>query len=128
MQGNRSRDTKPELAVRRAAHALGLRYRVNARPLSSLRRSADLVFRRERVAVFIDGCFWHGCPEHHVASKSRVEYWGPKIEANRRRDADTDKLLRAQGWYPLRAWSHEDPAEVAFRVRALIDMRRAATG
>lgn len=76
MRGNRSRDTKPELAVRRLLHARGLCYRVNARPLPSLRRTADIVFRGKRVAVFIDGCYWHGCPEHYVPSKSNVDYWG----------------------------------------------------
>lgn len=128
MQGNRSRDTKPEMAVRRAAHALGLRYRVNARPLSSARRTADMLFPRERIAVFVDGCFWHGCPLHHVASKSRVEYWEPKIEANRLRDADTDRKLMAAGWTSFRVWSHEDPTEVAARLRGLVDRRRRERG
>ncbi|MDK9319982.1 hypothetical protein FAM23864_001741 [Propionibacterium freudenreichii] len=76
MRGNRARDTKPELAVRRLLFAQGLRYRVNARPEPSLRRTADIVFTRKRIAVFIDGCFWHGCPEHYVPSKSNRRYWG----------------------------------------------------
>jgi DNA mismatch endonuclease, patch repair protein len=76
MQGNKSRDTKPEIAVRSAVHALGMRYRVSARPLRDLRRTADLVFRNARVAVFVDGCFWHGCPEHHARAQDERELLG----------------------------------------------------
>ena len=78
MRGNRSRDTAPEVAVRRALHAMGLRYRVAERPIPDYPRTADIVFRRAGVAVFVDGCFWHGCPEHYVESKSNRDYWIPK--------------------------------------------------
>src|SRR5690242_1595504 len=74
MRANRGRDTAPELAVRRAVHRLGLRYRVSARPIASLRRTADLVFPRQRVAVFVDGCFWHGCPVHHTVAKTNAAF------------------------------------------------------
>ena len=124
MLGNRSRDTKPEMAVRRACHALGLRYRVDARPLAGTRRKADLVFPTERVAVFVDGCYWHGCPEHYVPSKSNVDYWVGKIDGNRRRDAETDAALREAGWLPLRIWQHEDPNAAAVRVAATVRARR----
>lgn len=116
MRGNRSRDTKPELAVRRLVHASGLRYRVNARPLPSLRRTADMVFPRRRVAVFIDGCFWHGCPEHYVPSTSNRDYWAPKTAANAARDAETIRTLSDAGWTVLRYWSHMPPEEVAASV------------
>jgi len=116
MRGNRSRDTKPELAVRRLLHARGLRYRVNARPLPSLRRTADIVFTRKQVAVFIDGCYWHGCPEHYVASKSNRDYWTPKIAANVARDAETTHTLSEAGWTVLRYWSHLRPEEIATAV------------
>jgi DNA mismatch endonuclease (patch repair protein) len=119
MRGNRSRDTRPELAVRSAVHRRGLRYRVSARPLPDVRRSADLVFVAARVAVFVDGCYWHGCPEHYVPSLSNQEYWRTKISKNRERDADTNKRLLAHGWLPVRIWAHEDPeqaAEVIVRV------------
>src|SRR5580692_10822918 len=89
MQGNKSRDTKPEIAVRSAVHALGMRYRVSARPLAGLRRTADLVFRSARVAVFVDGCFWHGCPAHHSPPKNNAGYWSTKIQGNKSRDRDT---------------------------------------
>jgi DNA mismatch endonuclease (patch repair protein) len=124
MLGNRSRDTKPEMAVRRACHALGLRYRVDARPLAGVRRKADLVFPTERVAVFVDGCYWHGCPDHYVPSKSNVDYWAEKIDGNKRRDAETDASLHEAGWLPLRIWQHEDPSAAALRVATAVRARR----
>ncbi len=75
MQSNRGQDTKPELALRSAAHALGLRYRVSARPLPQLRRTADMVFSSAQVAVFLDGCFWHGCAEHHTVAATNATFW-----------------------------------------------------
>ncbi|MGY3567412.1 very short patch repair endonuclease [Sinomonas sp. RB5] len=116
MLGNRSRDTAPELKVRRAVHAMGLRYRVAYRPVPALRRTADLVFTRARVAVFIDGCYWHGCPQHYIEPASNVDYWRPKIARNRERDAETTAALSAAGWQVLRFWSHEDPARVAAEI------------
>jgi DNA mismatch endonuclease (patch repair protein) len=113
MQGNRRRDTSPEWQVRRLLHRRGLRYRVDQPLLFDKRRRADLTFSRARVVVFIDGCFWHGCPEHFVAPKSHPEYWEPKIAANRARDAETTQRLSDEGWTVLRFWEHEDPAAVA---------------
>ena len=80
MQSNKSRDTKPELALRSAVHALGLRYRVAAKPLAGLRRTADLVFPRAKVAVFLDGCFWHGCPQHHTVASANAKFWADKVD------------------------------------------------
>lgn len=116
MRANRRRDTTPELAVRRLVHAAGLRYRVDTRPLPSLNRRADLVFTRARVAVFIDGCYWHGCAEHGTSPKTNAEFWRTKIAVNRARDAETDAALAAAGWDIVRAWEHEDPVVVAGRV------------
>lgn len=125
MQANRSRDTKPELEVRRALHRLGLRYRVAIAPEPSLRRSADIVFTRARVAVFIDGCFWHGCPEHGRSNfNHNAEYWPAKIAGNVARDADTTEQLRQAGWLVLRFWEHEDAARVVEGVRAAVLSRR----
>ena len=93
MQGNRGRDTKAELAVRRIVHAQRLRYRVNARPEPGIRRTADLLFTRARVAVFIDGCFWHGCPAHFTMPATNTDFWDAKIDRNRQRDADTTAAL-----------------------------------
>jgi len=120
MLRNRNRDTKPELAVRSAAHALGLRYLVARRPIREVRRSADLVFPKARLAVFVDGCWWHGCPDHYVAPATNLDYWSAKIGGNQRRDADTDSRLAAAGWSVLRAWEHEDPLLVALRIREMV--------
>lgn len=107
MRSNRGRDTSPELAIRRRLHAAGLRYRVSIRPLPKLRRTADIVFTRAHVAVFIDGCFWHGCPEHYQAPGRNAEFWLAKRTRNRERDAETDAMLVAAGWRVLRFWEHE---------------------
>ena len=107
MQANRGRDTKPELRLRKELHALGLRYRVAARPLPQIRRTADVVFTRARIAVFIDGCFWHGCPTHHTVAKTNAEFWAAKIEGNMRRDRETDALLEDKDWLVIRIWEHE---------------------
>jgi DNA mismatch endonuclease (patch repair protein) len=127
MQGNRSRDTLPELAVRSAVHALGLRYRVCTRPLPDLRRTADLVFTRVRVAVFIDGCFWHGCPTHRASAASHTAYWVAKLAHNRQRDRDTDQRLENAGWTVVRVWEHEEVQAAALRIaEAVRNSRRSA--
>lgn len=120
MQGNRSRDTAPELALRRAVHSRGLRYRVAVRPLAAVRRTADLVFPRAKVAIFLDGCYWHGCPAHHRLPRANRSYWAAKIERNRERDRDTDAQLARAGWRTLRIWEHDDPKVAAFAVEALV--------
>ena len=120
MQSNRGRDTQPELALRSAAHALGLRYRVSVRPLRGLRRTADLVFTKARVAVFLDGCFWHGCPDHHTVAATNASFWAEKVESTRSRDRDTDRRLAAAGWTSIRVWEHEDPVEAAQRIHAVV--------
>jgi len=109
----RQRGTDVEIELRRALHALGLRYRLQV-PLSRKpRRVADIVFIGARVAVFVDGCFWHGCPLHATWPKENAGFWRAKIEANRARDADTTRRLRELGWEVIRVWSHEDPVEAA---------------
>jgi len=120
MQANKGRDTQPELALRSAAHALGLRYRVSVRPLRELRRTADLVFTKARVAVFLDGCFWHGCPEHHTVAATNASFWAEKVESTRLRDRETDRRLADAGWTSIRVWEHEDPAEAAQRIQAVV--------
>lgn len=126
MRSNRGRDTKPELALRSAVHALGLRYRVSARPLRNMRRSADLVFTGARVAVFLDGCFWHGCPDHHTVAVTNAAFWADKVTANRLRDRDTDEKLADAGWLSIRVWEHEQPGEAAIRIRELVHARRTS--
>lgn len=123
MRSNKSRDTKPELALRSAVHARGLRYRVSAKPLAGVRRTADLVFPRAKVAVFLDGCFWHGCPEHHTVATANAKFWADKVEGNRKRDRDTDGRLAEAGWVSVRIWEHEDAAEAARRVEEIVRAR-----
>lgn len=123
MRGNRSRDTTPELALRRILHAAGLRYRVHRAPLAELRRRADVVFGPARVAVFIDGCYWHGCPDHYVPPKTNPEYWSPKIAGNMARDRDTDSRLIEAGWLVLRFWEHQDTEECAQEVITAVRRR-----
>jgi len=121
MQGNRKRDTRPELAVRRLLHARGRRYLVDVAPLPDLRRRADIVFRRPRIAIFLDGCYWHGCPEHYKTPGTNGGYWSAKIASNVRRDLDTNTRLEQAGWLVLRFWEHEDPGAVCAVVEAHLD-------
>ncbi|MEU9872206.1 very short patch repair endonuclease [Actinomadura sp. NPDC048021] len=124
MGSNESRVIKPELALRRAVHALGLRYRVSVRPLPALRRTPDIVFTRVEVAVFVDGCFWHGCPEHHTTEATNAQHWAEKIRRNRERDAETDRLLTVAGWLAIRVWEHENLREAARRIAVQVQARR----
>jgi DNA mismatch endonuclease, patch repair protein len=119
MRGNRRRDTKPEVAVRSALHRRGLRFRVD-HPVQLPGRvvRADIVFPRKRLAVFIDGCFWHQCPIHATLPQTNTDYWLPKLERNVKRDRLIDELLGGIGWSVLRAWEHEAPAQVAGRIAA----------
>ena len=131
MQANRHRDTGPELAVRRLLHARGLRYRVAIAPLQGFRRRADIVFTRQRIAVFIDGCFWHGCPVHGRTSFNRnVDYWPDKIAGNKARDIETTLRLTEAGWHVLRFWEHESSEEVAESIAFVVGSTstRSASG
>jgi DNA mismatch endonuclease (patch repair protein) len=119
MQSTRRRDTPGEMALRTQLHRLGLRYRIDY-PLPGTRRRADIVFVRARVAVFVDGCFWHGCPTHGTWPKTNSVWWREKIEANRSRDRDTDRKLRVAGWKVLRFWEHFDPVAAADRVASTL--------
>lgn len=128
MRANRGRDTAPELAVRKIVHNAGLRYRVDHRPIPGLNRRADLVFTRARVAVFIDGCFWHGCPRHHTTAVTNAAFWSEKVESNRARDAETNGLITTAGWQVLRFWEHEVPTDVAVVIIETVRRRVAGRG
>jgi len=123
MLGNRSRDTEPELLVRRALHARGLRFRVDLRPEPGLRTRPDIVFTRRRVAVYIDGCFWHGCPEHATIPRSNTDYWVPKLARNIERDLEATASLTERGWTVLRFWTHEPVTGVVERIEAEVRAR-----
>lgn len=123
MSATHRRDTQPELAIRRLLHAQGLRYRVAYPVPGQRRRTIDIAFTRARLAVFVDGCFWHVCPEHGTQPKANAAWWTVKFAANRSRDADTNRALSGQGWLVLRFWEHESAtncaAEIAQTLRAL---------
>ncbi|MFI0908939.1 very short patch repair endonuclease [Streptomyces abikoensis] len=125
MRANRGKDTGPELALRKLLYRRGLRYRVDARPISEIRRRADVVFPGARVAVFVDGCFWHGCPEHYRPSTRNAEFWRDKIEGNRIRDIETTKTLRSAGWAVIRVWEHEAPESAAELIAHEVQARRS---
>ncbi|MFC9581842.1 very short patch repair endonuclease [Streptomyces yangpuensis] len=113
MSRQASRDTAQEVAVRRLLHASGLRYRVNFPVPGIRRRTIDIAFTRARIAVFLDGCFWHGCPEHATHPKANAEWWRAKLEKNMSRDRETTAHLESAGWTVLRFWEHELPETVA---------------
>ncbi|MFI8694704.1 very short patch repair endonuclease [Dietzia maris] len=126
MSRQKRRDTKCETEVRKFLHASGARYRVNFRPLPEYRFSADLGWKSLKLAIFIDGCFWHGCPKHATIPKSNTEWWRDKIEANRRRDQRVVQQLENAGWVAARFWEHEPSANVARTIVALAAARRNA--
>lgn len=107
MEAQRRRDTLPELALRHALHAAGYRYRVDFKVPGSSRRTMDIAFTRQRIAVFVDGCFWHGCPQHFTVPKTRPDFWTTKIAGNRQRDQETTQMLAAAGWTVVRYWEHQ---------------------
>lgn len=132
MQAIRRRDTKPELRLRRALHAAGLRFRKDLRlDLGSVRVRPDVVFTRRKIAVFVDGCFWHACPDHGRRPTHNDWYWGPKLERNAARDRSADQALQSAGWTVIRVWEHEAMDGAVARVtvawkHAAADCRRRA--
>jgi len=126
MSRQRTRDTGPELAVRQRLHALGYRYRVDHRPLPDLRARGDLVFTRARVVVFVDGCFWHRCPQHATSPRHNGAWWQAKLDANVARDRATDRRLADAGWRVVRIWEHEAPDAAVATIRALLGPPRSA--
>ncbi len=114
------KDTAPELALRRELHQRGLRYRVEYTVPGRPRRRMDIAFTRVKVAVFVDGCFWHACPDHGTSPRSNGVWWTEKLTRNIARDRDTDAHLAGLGWTVVRAWEHEPPEGVADRIEALV--------
>lgn len=122
MSRNPSRDTRPELLVRSALHSLGLRFRVShPLRLDGLTVRPDVVFTRRRVAVFIDGCFWHSCPIHATTPRRNTDYWLPKLKRNVARDQRVDAALSLAGWRVIRAWEHEPVDSAVRRVVEALD-------
>jgi DNA mismatch endonuclease (patch repair protein) len=126
MRGNRRADTKPELALRAALFAMGYRYRKDLRlDLPARRVRPDIAFTRRRVAVFVDGCFWHACPEHGSKPKSNEWYWSPKLTKNMERDRAVDDALTAAGWTVLRLWEHVPLPDAVAAVVAAVGTPKA---
>lgn len=124
MSRQRTRDTKPEMLLRRELYRRGLRYRVNAALPGLPRRRADVLFTRARVAVFVDGCFWHGCPEHKTAPTTNGAWWAAKLARNIERDRETDAHLRSSGWTVLRVWEHEHIEHAATDIEQFVRSRQ----
>lgn len=124
MQANRSRDTKPEMALRRALHRRGMRYRVCAKPIPSLRAKIDVVFPSARVAVEVRGCFWHGCPDHYRPPTANADYWISKIARNIARDEATARGLEDAGWRLFVIWEHDDLEQAAATITRAVRERR----
>ncbi len=123
MKANRSRDTGPELRLRKALHQAGYRYRIDfgVPVIGRGPIKVDVAFTRRRVAVFVDGCFWHGCHEHRTIPTSNVEYWKPKLERNAERDREVSALLEAAGWFVIRVWEHEDVESAVKKIGAYLE-------
>ncbi|MBZ5737519.1 DNA mismatch endonuclease Vsr [Nocardioides mangrovi] len=126
MRQQRVKDTEPEMLLRRALTARGLRYRLHRRLLKDSRRTTDIAFGPARVAVDVRGCFWHGCPEHCRRGSANSEWWNAKLEANIARDEDTERRLTEAGWLVLVVWEHDDPKLAADRVAAAVRARTLA--
>lgn len=116
--------TRPEMLLRRELHRRGLRYRVQYRIPGLPRRRVDIAFTKARVALFVDGCFWHACPDHCVLPTANRDWWIWKFQTNTRRDADTDAKLHDLGWTTLRIWEHEAPDAAADRVEQVLALSR----
>jgi DNA mismatch endonuclease (patch repair protein) len=130
MQGNTGRDTKPEIALRSALHRRGLRFRKNlvVRTTSGVKVRPDVVFTKARIAVFVDGCFWHSCPQHATKPTKNGDFWQAKLQANVKRDRLVARVLAEDGWHLLRIWEHEDPESAAGLIKALVDQHQASGG
>lgn len=126
MQSQRRLGTEPEMALRKELYRRGFRYRVERRPIPSLRRRVDMVFISARVAVEVRGCFWHYCPRHGMLPSSNTAWWKGKLLRNRERDRETARALRSAGWRLVVVWEHEDPVRAADRVEKAI--RREVSG
>ncbi|BDE17449.1 hypothetical protein MKCMC460_63090 (plasmid) [Mycobacterium sp. 20KCMC460] len=126
LSAQRRRDTAPEIAVRRELHRRGHRFYVDRAPLAGLRRRADLLFPRRKVAVYVDGCFWHCCPWHATHPKRNADWWAAKLATNVARDRDTDARLAAAGWITVRVWEHQHFVEAADLVEQALRTSRSS--
>ncbi|HML39854.1 MAG TPA: DNA mismatch endonuclease Vsr [Bellilinea sp.] len=124
MEAAKPKDTLPEIKLRAALKELGIDFEVDVKPIEDLKRRADILFREDGIAVFVDGCFWHGCPIHGTQAKANAEFWTEKIKRNKDRDVDTNQRFEAAGWTVIRVWEHEYPIEAAMKIAEIIERRR----
>jgi DNA mismatch endonuclease (patch repair protein) len=120
MKNQKQRDTIPEKTLRSLLHRMGFRFRIDIQPIKQTRSRADIVFSKIKVALFVDGCFWHSCPLHGTLPKSNTEWWRAKLDANTMRDRKTNETLENAGWKVIRIWEHEEPAEAAKRIACML--------
>jgi DNA mismatch endonuclease (patch repair protein) len=120
MKAAKPRDTLPEMRLRAALDSLGVKYEVDEKPIKTLNRKADILIKDKSIVIFVDGCFWHGCPIHGTQSKNNSEFWIAKISRNQERDKDTDQKLIEFGWKVVRVWEHQDPDDAAMMILSLI--------
>jgi DNA mismatch endonuclease (patch repair protein) len=125
MLAQRQSETEVELKLRRALHALGLRYRLHQRLIPGSTRTVDVVFPTARVAVDIRGCFWHACPEHGTRPRANADWWSSKLDRNRRRDEEAVRLLEELGWHVVVVWEHDDSREAAGKLQRMVRRRTA---
>lgn len=125
MKSQKQRDTKPEIELRSCLHTMGYRFRTDMIPIPGMKTRADIAFPRVKVAIFVDGCFWHSCPKHGTMPKQNSKWWQQKLAANSLRDRETDDRLGRAGWTVVRIWEHEKPSEAAKRVVAILEKRYA---
>jgi DNA mismatch endonuclease (patch repair protein) len=124
MEAAKPKNTRPEIELRLALCSLGInRYKVDYKLMIGVRRKADIAFPAKKIAVFVDGCFWHGCPKHGTWPKANAQFWRAKIEQNKERDIDTNKKLKAAGWKIIRVWEHENMSKVAKKMEKLMKIR-----
>jgi DNA mismatch endonuclease, patch repair protein len=123
MKSVRQSGTAAEQRLSSELRALGLRFLTDVQPVRTIRRRGDFVFKKVRLVVFVDGCFWHSCPVHATSPKANADWWSRKLAANVARDRDTDRVLRREGWTVVRVWEHEDMGSRARRIKRMIDRR-----
>jgi DNA mismatch endonuclease, patch repair protein len=127
-KANRGRDTRPERLLRSELHRRGLRFRVHQRPEADIRATVDIVFRSARTLIFVDGCFWHSCPQHGNLPKANRDWWAAKLDANVARDRANDAAFRARGWTVIRVWEHEPTEAAADRIVRCLESAGPMTG
>ena len=128
MSRQRNKDTGPETAVRRELHSRGLRFRTDVKLEDDLRTRADIAWRGLHVAVYVDGCFWHGCPDHATRPVANAKWWAAKLDKNIERDRATTTSLERRGWTVLRFWEHQDATEIAAEISRVVACARSGSG